>query len=531
MCKNRRYNLFVSGVFVVLLSVSAFGQAGLVGTWAAQGEGYQVQVVLSPDGAFTRNMTGPSGREFTRGRYSVQGQVLTVQPEGGEAIRFSFTFTFAGSLLLRGADGQEQLLVRQGAEPPPQPAPTAQPAPLAQPTPHAQPATPARPAQQFSPSTSASGDSLVPAWVRPGLRLTYYIMTGSLPGSVNGYVPDEEGNWVDGRGNRYSNERKGHSSHGLVQATVAGMDNQTVALSEPFYLYNGQDTTPVLNTSLDMLVTADTGGDFWMHPRRQAQYRQQYPWGRGTQPGQTLARSVQWTEAGQTFQATAIAIIGEASRTLYYYDQASGRLLYLSRLTRNAPDVRDPNQTMPDTVSYSTFLRFVGVRQLDLPWLDSPLPESVSRAQSFSYRGSFSLQGPGMTPTPLQIAIDLQVAKRGANWQSLRGRSQTQGTVGVNEVNSVNGPGNLPPLGIAPSVLASLQVGQEIDRDPHTGFVVRVSASDAQAVVLQAVGPRQTYTYVFDRQRGILVRRVSQERNPATPEMVSVRDLQLANVQ
>jgi hypothetical protein len=33
---------------------------------------------------------------------------------------------------------------------------------------------------------------------------------------------------------------------------------------------------------------------------------------------------------------------GDAGRTFWVYDQATGRLLYLSRISRHAPDIRDP---------------------------------------------------------------------------------------------------------------------------------------------------------------------------------------------
>ncbi len=396
------------------------------------------------------------------------------------------------------------------------------------------PAAPAeRPGEGTGPRPVPAKERIpAPDGVRPGLRLTFYLMTGSLSGSVNGWVPDEEGNFRDAQGRLYSTERKGYSSHGLVQATVVGGDENTIALAEPFYLFNGNDPTPLLKSSTDSLVAAENGGDLWMHPRRQARILRENPWAGAPLPGRIMARTMAWRdEAGRTYQATYIAEIGDASRATYVYDQASGYLLYLSRLTREAPAIRDHSQMLPDSVSYATFLSFRGARQLNLPWLGRPLPDSLRGAEAISYRGQFGLQGPGIAPTLLALAVDFQVSRAGSNWMWLRVRSQTKGSVLPEESNGVNGSGSLPPLAIPPDILAGLAVGQIIDRDPLTGFTVRVFKTDNQYVTLQTDGPLQTTTFVFEKAGGLLVRRVSQERMPATPRNVLVHDIQLAGIQ
>lgn len=567
----------------------------LTGTWAGETEGLRIRVVFTAAGTFTRTMTGPEGTETSRGQYRVDGSLLLVQPEGEELLRFTIRSFGDGKMVVQGEDGSLLELTRQAGEaappaaparpsggttPPPArskpagagpgpagnaparpaappsntipgliapPKPIGQPAPA--PRPSAGPASPVpairpapapapavRPAAGPAPSVAVpagAGPSpaLMPEWVRPGLRLTYYLMTGSLSGSVNGWVPDEEGDWEDKQGNRYSTERKGHGSHGLIQPTVAGLDGQVAALAQPFYLFSGDDLTPVFNVSLDSLVTLDSGGDFWMHPRKQASMLQQHPWLRNPGPGQIVARSTTWTQNGQSWQATMIAILGDASRTLYVFDQESGRLLYLSRLTREAPAIRDRSQTLPDSVSHATFLRFVAVRQLDLPWLRAPLPDCLQRVQSIGYQGQFSVQFPGAAHTPLGIQDEMRVTRRGADYVLFEGRSQSQTVSLPSDFKAVTGVGCLPPLAIAPDILNRLQPGQEIDRDPQTGFSIRVAGADSQGVMLQADGPRQTFIYVYERTQGKLIRRVSRERFPSTPDMMNVRDLQLVNWQ
>jgi hypothetical protein len=382
------------------------------------------------------------------------------------------------------------------------------------------------------PPSSQAAAFPAPDIIRPGLRLTYYLMTGSLSGSVNGWVLDEEGDWVDKRtGRRYATERKGNASHGLIQPTVVGGDGGWVALAQPFYLFNGEDTTPIYRISLDDLVTADAGGDLWMHPGKQDAMRRAHPWGAAAGPGGVMARALPWRDdAGRSYQATQIVVLGEASRMTSVFDQATGLLLYLSRLTREPPLIRDPQQTLPDSVSYATFLRFRGARQTATPWLGRPIPAGLRTARVLSYQGSYTLQGQGIIPTPLAIQASLRPTRAGGDWMLLGGRTVMQGAGLPTDFKSLDGPGALTPLAIPPDVLAGLRAGQVLDRDPETGFVLGVAAGEAGFVILRSAGPTQTITYAYERSRGLLARKIQQDLQRPTG-MVMVTDLQLAGIQ
>jgi hypothetical protein len=501
------------------------GDTGVAGTWTAEEQGVRVRLVLGADGTFARTLTDASGTATARGQYKRQGSVLMVQPQGQMPMQFMIRELKPDRLVLVGMDGSVLSLSRAAAAGPhEQTSPGTPPSPakiVPAPAPGNEPATTLSP----RPST---GNSLVPDWVQPGLRLTYDLLTGSVAGSVNGWVLDEDGNFVDRSGNRYSTERQGHSSHGLVEATVAGMDAQVVALSQPFYLLSPNGTLPLLKSHMDTLATLETGGDFWMHPQKQAMMMREHPWTGAPRPGQMLARARTWRSGNRSWNATAIISIGDAGRTFWVYDQASGRLLYLSRISRGAPDIRDPAQTLPDSVSYATFLRFVGATQPNLPWLNTPMPEWTRRLQVLSYQGQLSVQFPGAAPGGTALSQQMEVAKRGSDWLLFQSRSRTQGLPATSGSKSVTGPGCLPPVIVPPAALDRLHAGQEIDRDPYTGFTTRVVGMDAQTATLETEGPLQSFVFVFDRVQGVLIHTLTRERSQAGVNQVVVHEMQLA---
>ena len=380
---------------------------------------------------------------------------------------------------------------------------------------------------------------LLPDWVRPGLRLTYDLLTGGVNRSADELRWNEDTkSWepanVDRgyvtRGKDYAIYEGEYSSHGLVQATVAGLDGQVVALSQPFYLLSPTGRQPILmpGANQDMLVTADTGGDFWMHPQKQAQMLRLY----AAAGGQIVARTTTWVEGPQSYTATTMLSQSPSGKTLYVYDQASGRLLYLSRLTREPPDlqqnrIHDPSSPLKRRpVSYATFMRFVAARQMNLPWMDSPMPDWSRQAQAFSYAGRQGTQAPGVN-TSQALMQELRVERRGGNWTLFQAFSQAQWQMATGPgAKVVTGPGLLSPLIIPPAGLALLQPGQEIDRDPLTGFVARVAAADQQTVTLQIDGPDRSMMYVYSRAQGTLIRSVSRERG-AGQNMVLTREMQL----
>ena len=229
-------------LFLALLGavlIPSWGRAGdtgttaLAGTWTAEEQGVRVRVVFGPDGTFARTMTDASGTATVRGQYLRQGNVLMVQPQGQMPMQFTIRDLQRDRLVLVGIDGTVLDMARAATGAPRGSAPQSAPRPPAKSVPAANLPAPGGEPAATAPARPATGNLLVPDWVRPGLRLTYYLLTGSVSGSVNGYVLDEDGNITDRNGNRYSTERQGHSSQGLVEATVAGMDAQVASPELP----------------------------------------------------------------------------------------------------------------------------------------------------------------------------------------------------------------------------------------------------------------------------------------------------------
>lgn len=178
-----------------------------------------------------------------------------------------------------------------------------------------------------------------PNWIVPGLRLTYYTISGFLPYGPHAYTPDPKGGWEDQHGNRYTQHKlEGTGSHGLLQFNVVAMDPQQVAVQTLFYLYEGMNTSePLQRLETGYVGQAGNGGDLWLHPEALKALLQKY----GNRPPPGRGQSGMWVSATQrqieqvTYDAVLIALVAESgSRKVWIYDLASGVLLYSSEIAK-----------------------------------------------------------------------------------------------------------------------------------------------------------------------------------------------------
>lgn len=356
-----------------------------------------------------------------------------------------------------------------------------------------------------------------PHWIGPGLRLTYYTMSGFLPNGPYEYTPDPKGGWEDKHGNRYNrSDLRGTGSHGLLQFNVVAMDQQKAAVQMLFFLYDGMDTSaPQQRLETGYVGQAGNGGDLWLHPDALKALVQQH----ANRPPPQAGQSGIWVSQIQkqidqaTYNAVLIALMAESgSRKVWVYDLASGVLLYSSEINQISPAEAQNAQVHPGG-SMVKFTTFKGSRTLSLPWAQQPAPTWLAQARTFRYSGTFQVNIPGSPPTPLAVNATITITERGADWAACD-VSVGNAAPGINSELTKRVSGNHMLCGswIPPGALGNLQAGHVLDTDSFTHFSVQVGQADAQYVTLVQNNARQQIQYTYRRQDGLLVRTVLNDR-------------------
>ncbi len=356
-----------------------------------------------------------------------------------------------------------------------------------------------------------------PPWIAPGLRLTYYTMTGFLTNGPHEYILDAKGGWKDKQGNRYKrNDIQGGGSNGLLQFNIVGMDQQKAAVQMLFYLYDGMNTSePQQKLETGYVGQGGNGGDLWLHPEALKALVGKY----ANQPPPKFGQGGMWVSQIQkqieqaTYNAVQIALMAESgSRKVWVYDLASGVLLYSSEINKISVAQTQTARVHPGG-SMVKFTTFKGSRMLSVPWAQQPAPAWVARARTFRYRGTFQVNIPGSPATPFPVNATITVAERGADWLKFDVATGNQAP-GASSEMTVRVAGNSMLCGswIPPTAMGTLQAGQVLDSDPFTKVTVQVGAADAQHVTLVHNSPRQQIQYTYRRQDGLLVRTLFNDR-------------------
>jgi hypothetical protein len=164
-----------------------------------------------------------------------------------------------------------------------------------------------------------------PAWVQPGVRLTYYSAAASIVGGRHTYAEDENGNWIDPTtGKHYRQEEVASASgQGFTQVNVAALDRAVALLDIRIYsILDANVRTPPITMGCSGAITLPgAGSDYWVNPEvLQAAV--------GLEGSGTKILRTGFPINGQTHSAIRIQFDSASSQQDWIYDEQTGVLLH-----------------------------------------------------------------------------------------------------------------------------------------------------------------------------------------------------------
>lgn len=354
-----------------------------------------------------------------------------------------------------------------------------------------------------------------PEWVREGARLSYYSATATIPSAYESFVPDEKGDWVGVKsGKRYRREEIfGAAGHGVTQVDVLSVGSQVAMLKVRAWLYSVYNG-PLVPIKQAASIGLPAGGDWYIHPAALANLKDQ----RGG--GVTILR-MPYKIGTVTYDAIRIQQEDERSTFARIYDLSDGKLLAIFNSVTSA----DQKVT---TLSEAIL---IGLRQMNLPWLDQALPSWVRAGTLLRYEGTKSYEAiRAGTVMPTSVSIEVRI-----NDATMRCYTYTQSAsmyvpgfpTQYSQEKLAGGIGEPGGLALPPSSLATLRPGQVIDSDPVTGITTRVAdvtRDDTGRDIVVIVSSNDAYSaeLTYDISSGLLVSFVEKKRGEEYNEYLHI---------
>lgn len=347
-----------------------------------------------------------------------------------------------------------------------------------------------------------------PSWVVPGMRISYYVAAASVAQSSFAWIEDPDGDWEDPvTGQRYRRTDEtgesigGGSGDGYSLFDVLAADAESVTGTNTIFAINRAATPPdlVFAASTGTTVGGSVVDGLWIHPDVLAQWRTQRLDG-------LLVLVGPYSLGGATYDAVAFASTNPSAYSSYTYDSATGLLLVATTRTAGATSpVSAAGEDPPSGNTQLTYTQLLGVRQRTVPGLAGTNPAWVAAYPQLHYAGTQSIYNPldtslGSLDAALTMAVQFG-APQGA-WIPYTATTTVASLGMASTQTGVAGPAG--PYWIDPAALASMTVGQVIDRDPITTGTVTVTAVDATWVTVADIVPGFEVTSRFDRATGVL---------------------------
>ncbi|MBK8095743.1 MAG: hypothetical protein IPK26_01465 [Planctomycetes bacterium] len=374
-----------------------------------------------------------------------------------------------------------------------------------------------RPAMAPRQPRMAPDTSGLPPFLRAGTRFAYFSGSKTMPGASAQFVPDDKGGLtINGRNYRQEelegSAGGGYTIYDVVHASAAG-----VALQQGSYVY-ADATLQTVTRAAAVPVVGDTQavGEIWIHPARLAAMAEE-------DTPRLRVRRVRYPLDGREYDAITTQLQGPEGYWRNTYDLATGLLLVHTSCAIGKSILTQVGANMAGAGAGSTTvatMRFLGLRELALPWAGQALPEALGAGQRLTYRGEATNSlGQGIVaPWPHLAEFLIEQVNGGFALGRLWTRTDYgAGTPSESQGPIVLGAGQTSPLFIDPAVLRALRPQQRLDQDPLLRRELAVLGVDQGYVTIREHGPLDAVDTTYEQRTGIAVQIVvTQQQGPAT---------------
>ena len=372
----------------------------------------------------------------------------------------------------------------------------------------------------------------LPDFLQVGSRLTWEGGNATFQGAR--MVPDPNGLYQrNGQPHRLEDTRGG-GGIGLIQLNIVASSQEVVIADLRYFLNTDMQRSVHVSTGTDALVGNANGLDeYWLPPARLAAMQPSFN-------GRTRVTRGARQFAGQTFNVVSIENTGQGSYSSQTYDLVSGLLLFSGTLnTAEGTRITDDNGQVRDfqgTVAQSHKM-FLGLRQVNVPWMNQPLPDWATPGRLSFYQGETRAeynQSTGLPPLGgQQVAVTYAFDRRVGNAVISRAIVQSATTQGLPPLETTSprvfGSAMLDGLWVPPQAFSEFQPQQLLDQDPYSGHSTFFAGINGNFGVIVVHGAGDSLEQYYDLGSGMLS--FSRYRQLTANFGSSVTELQLVGQQ
>lgn len=313
-----------------------------------------------------------------------------------------------------------------------------------------------------------------PAWVKPGMRITFYLASSTSSTADDG-TPNSSG------------------GEGLNQIDVVAVEGTDVVLATTTFSTNRTDRQYAVAAIGGGKTAGDVVDSVWIHPTRLAELAEM-------DLGDTKVGKGDYTVEGVTYSVVSFVTNKTDFYDSYAYDIETGLLV---------------SATTKKTVNNSTQIyitRLLGYRQRNVPGLGRTNPAWVAKTPQLKYSGTWSFVNPYAPNDPAityPMTYTVTLGKGGKTWVPFTTKSVIR-LPSLKQESS--GSGISTATGgywFDPAALAKLKKGQVIDVDAHSEERVTVDSinrsSAVKTVTISSEIPGVTTLVTYDLTTGAMV--------------------------